>query len=102
MTVVSLVSNEGQMAASVVPLVSCGRCVVLSVVSPVSCAGGRAGDGGDVSFKRGLMVAVVVLLLVISFVRVKPVAPMLVCSVGVVKPVAPLLAENGCFSGETV
>lgn len=70
-----------------VPLVACGRCVVLSVVLPVSCVGGRAGDGGDVSFKRGLMVAVVVLLLVITFVRVKPVAP--------------LLAETGCFSVET-
>ena len=102
MTVVSLVSRERSEVASVVPMVSCGRSEVASVVSPVSCVGGRAGDGGDVSFKRGLMVAVVVLLLVISFVRVKPVAPMLVCSVGVVKPVAPLLAENGCFSGETV
>ena len=71
------------------------------MVLPVSCVGGRAGDGGDVSFKRGLMVAVVVLLLVISFVRVKPVAPLLVCFLGVVKPVAPLLAENGCFLGET-
>ena len=72
-----------------VPLVACERCVVLSVVSlvsrerseavsvvsPLSCVVGRGGDGGDVSFKRGLMVAVVVLLLVISFVRVKPVAP---------------------------
>ena len=94
------------------PLVACGRCAVLSVVLPVSCAGGK---GGDVSFKRGLMVAVVVLLLEMSFVRVKPVAPLLACFgdvvkpeaplsvviLGVVKPVAPLLAEDGCFSGET-
>ena len=48
------------------------------------------------------MVAVVVLLLETSFVRVKPVAPLLACFLGVVRPVAPLLAENGCFSGETV
>ena len=71
----------------------------MSVAAPVSCAGGRGGDGGVTGFKRGLMVAVVVLLLVISFVRVKPVAPLLVCFWGVVKPVAPLLAENGCFFG---
>ena len=39
MTVVSLVSRE--------------RCEAVSVVLPVSCVGGRAGDGGDVSLKRG-------------------------------------------------
>ena len=81
-----------------VPLVACGRCAVLSVVLPVSCAGGK---GGEVGFKRGLMVAVVLLLLVISFVRVKPVAPLLACFLGVVKPVAPLLANNAYISGET-
>ncbi len=37
----------------------------------------------------------------ITFLCVKPVAPLLVCFWGVVKPLAPLLAENGCFSGET-
>ena len=58
-------------------------------------------DGGAAGFKRGLMVAVVVLLLVTSFVRVKPVAPLLGCFGDVVKLVAPLLVETGCFSGET-
>lgn len=100
---------------TVVPPVSPGLSAAVSVVSPVSCVGGRGGVGGGVGFKRGLMVAVVVLLLVISFVRVKSVAPLSACfwdvvkpeaplsvaSLGAVKPVAPLLAENGCFSGET-
>ena len=97
------------------PLVACERCVVLSVVSlvsrerseaasvvsPVSCVGGEVVAWGS--------------LLVISFVRVKPVAPLLGCFgdvvkpeaplsvviLGVVKLVAPLLLETGCFSGET-
>ena len=75
------------MVVMVVPPVSPGLSEAASVVAPVSCVGGRGGDGGVAGFKRGLMVAVVVLLLVITFVRVKPVAP--------------LLAENGCFLGET-
>lgn len=100
---------------TVVPPVSPGLSEAASVVAPVLCVGGRGGDGGVAGFKRGLMVAVVVLLLVTSFVRVKPVAPLPVCFRDVVKPVAPLLAcflgvvklvapllvETGCFSGET-
>ena len=89
------------MVVTVVPLVSCECCAVLSVVSPVSCAGGEVVAWGA--------------RLVISFVRVKPVAPLpvcfrdvvkpeaplLVCFLGVVKPLAPLLADNGCLSVET-
>ena len=89
------------MVVMVVPPVSPGLSEAASVAAPVSCAGGEVVAWGS--------------LLVISFVRVKPVAPLLVCFgdvvkpevpllvcfLGVVKPVAPLLAENGCFSGET-
>ena len=61
--------------------------MVVTVAPLVSCAGGEVVAWGS--------------LLVTSFVRVKPVAPLLACFWDVVKPVAPLLAETGCFSVET-
>ena len=86
-------------AGSVVSLVSCERSEAASVVSPVSCVGGR---GSDVGFRRGVDGGDRGSMLEMSFVRVKPVAPLLACLWSVVKPLAPLSAENGCISGETV